>query len=49
MKKIINSEIFGSSLISLMVFGVIFSCFYLKANNINPRHAITKMIVNEVA
>lgn len=48
MKKIINSEIFGGVFVTLTALFVIFSCFYMKINNINPRHAIGAIAGQEV-
>jgi len=46
MKNFINSEIFGAFFITLTALFITFSCFYMKINNINPRHALSAMIVD---
>jgi len=48
MKKIFNSEIFGAFFIMLTALFITFGCFYMKLNNINPRHALNAMIVDVV-
>jgi len=45
MKNFINSEILGASFVALTTIFVIFSCFYMKLNNINPRHAISNISI----
>lgn len=48
MKNLINSEIFGASFVVLVTVFIIFSCFYMRISNINPRHAINNIISETV-